>query len=145
MRAVARHYRVPASSLRAAVEVLAARHVRVKTVTTPQKRLIWANDRLEDEDPVAFTLRAYATEYAVGMLHRRLIGKEDPVLRGRLETWIRSNGLPPGVDIPTMPEWNTKQMEKLGLSQDTSDPATRAAIRLYAAAQKRAQRLRAKA
>ncbi|WP_158920934.1 hypothetical protein [Acidisphaera sp. S103] len=75
-------------------------------------RLKWGKDNRLDENPAAFAWRAYQTEAKAGTLHRGVIGHEDKPLAIKLANWLRSNPVPDGIDIPTKPEWNTRQLAK---------------------------------
>jgi hypothetical protein len=98
-------------------------------------RPIWETDRKPDEDPARFAARAYAAEMAAGTLHRGTIRREDPELHRRLNSWLRSHDMPEGVDIPTLPEWNTRQ-----LAQGVSAPTRSAEVRRYERDVKRSAR-----
>ncbi len=76
-------------------------------------RLKWGKDNRLGENPAAFALRAYHLESKAGILHRGLLAKEDKPLATKLASWLRFHKMPPGVDIPTLPEWNTRQLAKL--------------------------------
>jgi hypothetical protein len=78
-------------------------------VATP--RLKWDTDRLPNENPAVFAWRAYQDEAKAGTLHRGLIYSEDRELHRRLNSWLRSHDMPEGIDIPTLPEWNSRQIE----------------------------------
>lgn len=96
-------------------------------------RLKWEADRKADEDPATFAWRAYAAEAKAGTLHRGVIYSEDRELHRRLNSWLRSHDMPEGIDIPTLPEWNTRQLSKLAESD------AREALRLDAVARRRAK------
>jgi tetratricopeptide (TPR) repeat protein len=72
----------------------------------------WETDRAPDDNPASFAARAYAAEMAAGTLHRGIIRRDDPELHRRLNSWLRSNAMPEGMDIPTLPEWNTRELAK---------------------------------
>jgi hypothetical protein len=86
----------------------AAREATVRAKEQP--RLKWDKDRLPDENPAAFAWRAYQAEAKARTLHRGLIGQEDKLLRRDLNNWLRTHAMPDGIDIPTLPEWNTRRL-----------------------------------
>ena len=100
-------------------------------------RLKWDTDREPDEDPAHFAARAYAAEMAAGTLHRGVIAQEDKPLAVKLASWLRSHPMPEDIDIPTLPEWNTRQIEA-GKAKPTaaSRPRTEG-NRLYSALRRR--------
>ena len=118
-----------------AAAILRERETTTRATATP--RLKWEHDRLPDENPAAFAWRAYQAEAKAGTLHRGVISTEDPVLYRRLNNWLRTHDMPEGINIPTKPEWNERQLGKLGSLRD--DPTTREALRLAAVARRRAQ------
>lgn len=75
------------------------------------RRLKWDTDRHPGEGPAQFAWRAYAAEAAAGTLHRGIIHSEDEPLYWKLIVWLRAHPMPNGIDIPTKPEWNTRQIE----------------------------------
>jgi hypothetical protein len=75
------------------------------------QRLKWHTDRQPGEGPAQFAWRAYAPEAAAGTLHRGIIHGEDEPLYWKLIVWLRAHPMPKGIDIPTKPEWNTRQIE----------------------------------
>jgi hypothetical protein len=79
---------------------------------TAAPRLKWETDRLPDENPAAFAWRAYEPEAKAGTLHRGIIYSEDRELHRRLNSWLRSHAMPEGIDIPTRPEWNDRQVAR---------------------------------
>lgn len=81
--------------------------------------------------PPEFIAKHYATEMAAGTLHRGVIAQEDKALAVKLANWLRTHPMPGGIDIPTLPEWNTRQLAK---------PDARAVLRLAAVARKRRER-----
>jgi hypothetical protein len=120
-----------------AAAVLQEREGTTHATATP--RLKWDRDRLPDENPATFAWRAYAAEAKAGTLHRGVIGQEDKALAVKLSNWLRTHDMPEGIDIPTKPEWNERQLAKLG------EPPRPARIRtdqtrLYEAARYRATR-----
>jgi tetratricopeptide (TPR) repeat protein len=117
-----------------AAAVLRERETTSRSATaTP--RLKWDTDRLPDENPATFAWRAYAAEAKAGTLHRGVIYSEDRELHRRLNSWLRSHPMPEGIDIPAKPEWNTRQLAKLG-----DDAAAQEVIRLVRVATRRAER-----
>jgi len=112
----------------------AARETTARAAAKP--RLKWNKDNRPDEDPAHFAWRAYQAEAEAGTLHRGLIGQEDKLLRRDLNNWLRTHPMPEGIDIPTKPEWNTRQLGKLGI--EAGEPPETA--RLYEVAKKRRQR-----
>ena len=107
----------------------------ILTAAKAARRLLWERDRLPEENPAAFTWRAYQAEARAGTLHRGVIGQEDPPLRLKLKNWLRTHPMPEGVDIPTKPEWNTR---RLAIFRD--DPTAREALRLDRVARERRRR-----
>jgi hypothetical protein len=87
----------------------AARETTGRATAAP--RLKWERDRLPDETPAHFAARAYQAEAKAESLHRGLIGQEDKPLAVKLASWLRSHPMPEGIDIPTKPEWITRQAE----------------------------------
>ena len=75
------------------------------------RRLRWYADRKPGGNPAQFAWRAYAAEAAAGGLHRSIIHGEDEALYWKLVVWLRSHPMPKGIDIPTKPEWYTRQIE----------------------------------
>jgi hypothetical protein len=100
-----------------------------------EPRLKWEKDALPDENPAAFAWRAYKAEAEAGTLHRGLVGREDKSLAVKLASWLRTHDMPEGIDIPTLPEWNTRQLAKL------NGEAERDVLRLYEVAKKRKSKL----
>lgn len=96
-------------------------------------RLKWEKDALPDENPAVFAWRAYQAEAKAGTLHRGRIAQEDKPLAIKLSNWLRTHSMPEGVDIPTLPEWNTRQL--------ANAETWREAFRLYHAARRRARNL----
>jgi hypothetical protein len=105
---------------------------------TEPPRLKWETDRRPNENPAAFAWRAYAVEAAAGTLHRGVIHAEDPELHRRLNSWLRSHPMPEAIDIPTKPEWNTRQIEA-GRAKPAARPRTEGQ-RLYDVNRVRRQR-----
>ena len=102
----------PAEHVGKALEDLAAKAAREMTTrATATPRLKWEHDRGDDENPAAFAWRAYQAEAKAGTLHRGVIGQEDKPLAVKLASWLRSHPMPEGIDIPTKPEWITRQAE----------------------------------
>ena len=97
-------------------EFVSAWHKRAATEVTQPKppRLKWNQDNEPDETPAAFAWRAYAAEAEAGTLHRGVIAREDKALAVKLASWLRSYDMPEGIDIPTQPKWNSRQLEKAG-------------------------------
>ena len=112
------------------------------------RRLKWDKDALPDENPAQFAWRAYQAEAKAGTLHMGVIRQDDKKngteLAVKLVSWLRSPAnrqqLPEGFDIPTKPEWNTRQLATRGgnlpSGHGTVQPDN---ARLYAAARYRAQ------
>ncbi len=104
-----------AQAARAAEET--TQHAKPPPVTGPT-RLLWNKDNAPDENPAVFAWRAYATEAEARTLHLGVIRQEDEPLAVKLVSWLRSPAnreqVPEGFDIPTKPEWNTRQLEKAG-------------------------------
>ena len=95
----------------------------------------WQTDRRLDENPATFAWRAYQVEAKAGTLHRGVIYSEDRELHRRLNSWLRSHPMPEGIDIPTLPEWNSRQLAKLA-----DDPAAQEVRRLIRAQDRQRQR-----
>jgi hypothetical protein len=119
-----------------------AKDIIARSMTTrrakAKPRLKWEKDRREGENPAQFAWRAYAVEAAAGILHRGLIHTENPELHRRLNSWLRSHPLPEGIDIPTKPEWHTRQLAKL--SRPLRPRVSIEEGRLYDIARKRRRR-----
>jgi hypothetical protein len=97
--------------------------------TTTKAVLKWERDRLPDETPASFADRA-------GYEHRGEIHDQDRALSVKLSNWLRTHKWPEDVPyIPTKPEWNDRQIEKLPQLRD--EPATREFLRVDAVARKR--------
>ena len=101
-----------ADNYRAAKAELLERETTTRATAAP--RLKWETDRKLGEDPATFAWRAYEAEAKAGTLHRGVIYSEDRELHKRLNSWLRSHDMPEGIDIPTLPEWNTRQLAKHG-------------------------------
>lgn len=84
--------------------------------------------------PAAFVAKYYAAEMAAGTLHRAMI--EDRILVRDLTNWLRTNDMPEGIDIPTYPQWNKRQLDALGITK-RFDVAAREIARLHAVAKER--------
>jgi len=78
-----------------------------------QPRALWEDRKGTDAklSPPEFIAKHYAAEMAAGTLHRGVIAKEDKPLAVKLASWLRTHDMPEGVDIPTLPEWITRQAE----------------------------------
>lgn len=102
----------------------------------------WPQDALPGENPAYFAWRAYAVEAAAGTLHLGVIRQENEALAVKLVSWLRSPAnrkqVPEGFDIPTKPEWNTRQIEA-GKAKPAPAPRTEGQ-RLYDAVVKRRAR-----
>jgi tetratricopeptide (TPR) repeat protein len=102
--------KVPAAAVDAG-----SRHTNADTPA----RLKWNEHNRPDENPAAFAWRAYAVEAAAGTLHMGVIRQDDrrngTELADKLVSWLRSPAnrkqVPEGFDIPTKPEWITRQAE----------------------------------
>jgi tetratricopeptide (TPR) repeat protein len=117
----------------------AARETTGRATAAP--RLKWKLDAGHDENPAAFAWRAYAVEAAAGTLHLGVIRQEDEPLAVKLVSWLRSPAnrkqVPEGFDIPTLPEWNTRQIEA-GKAKPAAAPRPRTeGNRLYSALRRR--------
>jgi hypothetical protein len=106
-------------------------------------RLKWETDRRADEDPATFAWRAYAAEAKAGTLHRGVIYSEDRELHRRLNSWLRTYDMPEGIDIPTLPEWNARQVGNLSKLREglRGDPKMQEVRRLEAVARRRRRAL----
>jgi tetratricopeptide (TPR) repeat protein len=104
----------PAERVDRALEYLLAADAPRETTdrAAAEPRPKWETDARPDEDPAHFVARAYAAEMAAGMLHRGIIRRDDPELHRRLNNWLRTHAMPEGIDIPTLPEWNTRELER---------------------------------
>jgi hypothetical protein len=122
--------------LMAAAAELTARENTARAPAKP-RRLKWDTDRRPDENPAAFAWRAYAAEAEAGTLHRGVIGKEDKPLAVKLASWLRTHDMPEGIDIPTKPEWNTRQIEAGKAKRAAAPPPRTEGQRLYDVAVKR--------
>jgi hypothetical protein len=85
-----------------------------------ERRLKWDTDRQPGEGPAQFAWRAYAAEAAAGTLHRGIIHSEDEPLYWKLIVWLRWHPMPNGIDIPTKPEWNTRQIDVRRVKQGST-------------------------
>jgi hypothetical protein len=110
------------------------------TRATAEPRLKWETDRQPDENPATFAWRAYDAEAKAGTLHRGVIYSEDRELHRRLNSWLRTYDMPEGIDIPTKPEWITRQIEA-GRANPAPSPRTEGQ-RLYEAEKTRRWRSR---
>jgi hypothetical protein len=109
---LASRLKLPFAVAKKAIEERAAQAARETTGhATAAPRLKWEQDRLPDENPAAFAWRAYQAEAQAGTLHRGIIYSEDRELHRRLNSWLRSHAMPEGIDIPTKPEWITRQAD----------------------------------
>ena len=86
------------------------------------RRLKWDTDRQPGEGPAQFAWRAYAAEAAERTLHRGIIHSEDEPLYWKLIVWLRTHPMPDGIDIPTKPEWNTRQIDVRRATQGSTWP-----------------------
>jgi tetratricopeptide (TPR) repeat protein len=131
-------YKMVARDLGCRVEDLEKlRKTKPRADIKAKPRVLWENRKDEDAKltPPEFIAKHYAAEMAAGTLHRGVIAQEDKPLAVKLASWLRSNPMPEGVDIPTKPEWNTRQLAKLH-----DDPAAQEIIRLHEVAKLRAVR-----
>ena len=101
--------------------------------TNPKPRALWDSRKGADAklSPPEFIAKHYAAEMAAGTLHRGVIAQYDKPLAVKLANWLRTHPMPEGIDIPTLPEWNTRQLGKL------KGEAERDVLRLYEVARKR--------
>lgn len=90
--------------------------------------------------PVEFIQTYYAAEMAAGTLHRGIIRQDDRDLYTKLNSWLQTHEMPPGIDIPTKPEWHRRQLSELGAPPRPARIRT-AETRLYEAARYRAKKL----
>lgn len=88
----------------------------------------------------------YSTEIESGELHRGIIHRNDLGLYEELRKYERNHTLPADFVLPTLPEWNTKQLNEIGklniaallkLLRKVGDSKTRKYIRLHEVAKKR--------
>ncbi len=122
MREVARRYRLPVERVDAVLQA-AAQQITVPSASAARPK--WERDRRPDENPAEFAWRAYAAEAQAGTLNRGVIAREDKPLAVKLASWLRSHPMPAGIDIPTLPEWNSRRLERL-----RDNPGAREVIRL---------------
>jgi hypothetical protein len=127
---VARDLGIPVDDLKK----LRAAHDEVTKAAPAAPRLKWGKDNAPDENPAAFAWRAYQAEAKAGALHMGVIRHEDKPLAVKLANWLRTHPMPEGVDIPTLPEWNTRQLAKLEGSEAE-------VLRLYGVARRRRDKL----
>jgi len=144
---LAQEFDLPPESAAARVaDLIATVQAEVAQRNKPS-RLIWGKDSKPDENPAVFAWRAYAAEAKAETLHLGVIRQEDEPLAIKLYSWLRSPAnqkfIPEGFDIPTKPEWITRQLAKRDapLTSSATYAATEEA-RLYSVAKRRAQRLR---
>lgn len=109
----------------------AARETTARAKSKPRAK--WEKRKGADADlsPPEFVAKHYAAEMAAGTLHRGVIAQEDKPLAIKLANWLRTHPMPEGIDIPTLPKWNTRQLAKAG------DDGVRAAQRLAFQASRR--------
>lgn len=123
-----------------ALERGAPNNVARETMTRAKPRALWENREGADAklSPPEFIAKHYAAEMAAGTLHRGVIAQEDKPLAVKLASWLRSHSMPEDVDIPTKPEWITREIAK-------SEQPLRARpeeMRLYEASRRRQVRMR---
>lgn len=135
-------------------ETAAAKAETTHPAAPPPPRPQWPRDATpeESDNPAAFAWRAYAAEAKAGTLHRGIIAQDDKkngtTLRDDLVSWLRSAKnqarVPEGFDIPTKPEWNTRQLAKVDPATLRREPVKPQTIeaKLYDVAQKRRSRAR---
>jgi hypothetical protein len=108
-------------------------------------RPLWEDRKGEDAklSPPEFIAKHYAAEMKAGTLHRGVIAQHDKALAAKLPSWLRTHKMPKNIDIPTLPEWNTRQLEKLSTLRATlhATPIGREVQRLAQAAKRRAHGL----
>lgn len=124
----------------AALKVVHETVAQVKVKSRPK----WENRNGADAKltPPEFIAKHYADEMAAGTLHRGVIAQEDKPLAVKLASWLRSHLMPDGVDIPTKPEWVTRQIEA-GKAKQAAAPRPRTEEqRIYDALQNRRRRAR---
>jgi ApaG protein len=80
-----------------------------KAAVTP--RPVWEKNGSYANKPAEFVAFAYAPEMKAGTLHRGVIAQDNPDLAVKLASWLRHNDMPEDIDIPTKPEWNTRQLD----------------------------------
>jgi hypothetical protein len=130
-------FEVARKALQQAKAELTTRENTARAKATPRPK--WKTDRDPDENPAAFAWRAYQAEAKAGTLHRGIIYSEDRELHKRLNSWLRSHPMPEGIDIPTLPEWNDRQLAKQAGAVSSGRRSVRTpAARLYDAARYRA-------
>jgi hypothetical protein len=108
-----------------------------KAAVTP--RPVWDRNGPYGHRPADFVAMAYGPEMAAGTLHRKMIAQEQRELWIKLKGWLKSRPMPDGIDIPTYPEWNTRQLATLHVSH-----AMREVVRLAAVTSVREKKLRAR-
>jgi tetratricopeptide (TPR) repeat protein len=133
----------PVDAVGKALEDLAAHAGRSTTQrATAKPRAKWENRTGADADlsPPEFTAKHYAAEMANGTLHRGVIAQEDKPLAVKLASWLRSKPMPEGIDIPTKPEWITRQAEAGKAKQASAVRPRTEGQRIYDALRNRRRR-----
>lgn len=82
-----------------------------KAAVTPRPQ--WDKEGEFGNRPADFIAVAFRPEMLAKTLHRGVVAAEQPTLLTKLVSWLRSHDMPEGVDIPTKPEWNTRQLAKI--------------------------------
>ena len=80
-----------------------------KAAVTPRPQ--WDKEGKFGNRPADFIAIAFRPEMLAKTLHRGVVAAEQKDLAVKLASWLRSHEMPKGVDIPTQPEWNTRQLE----------------------------------
>ncbi len=109
-------------------------------VTKAKPRPKWEDRKGADAklSPPEFIAKHYAAEMTAGTLHRGIIAQGDKPLAVKLASWLRSHPMPENIDIPTKPEWITRQAEA-GKARPAPAPRTQGQ-RLYDALRGRHRR-----
>jgi hypothetical protein len=110
------------------------------TTRAAKPRTRWEDRKGADAklSPPEFIAKHYAAEMAAGTLHRGTIAQDDKPLAVKLASWLRSHPMPENINIPTKPEWITRQAEA-GKARPAPAPRTQGQ-RLYDALRHRQRR-----
>ena len=93
-------------------EFVVKHYAKEKAAVTPRPR--WREGGPYGDRPAEFIAMAYAPEMMAGTLHRKLIANDTKAgkdLVAKLTSWLRSHPMPEDMDIPTYPQWNSRQLE----------------------------------
>lgn len=99
------------------------------TTPLPQKApALWKQDKQKGDTPVIFIQRHYAP-WLDGKMTRRDIKRLDEPLYRSLYSWLRSNELPEGFDLPTAKDANDRLLSSDSIPSDQLSRAASAAAR----------------